>query len=110
MKRIVAAVKEAIKGKPFKLRSSKWDNVRDNFVKKHPTCAACGGDDNLQVHHIEPFHLAPEKELDISNLIVLCEEATRCHLKIGHLGSWRKINPNVIKDAAMLLKSAKKNK
>jgi 5-methylcytosine-specific restriction endonuclease McrA len=108
MKRIVTAVKDAIKGKPFKLRSPKWDNVRDNFIKTHKTCAACGGDDNLQVHHIEPFHLHPQKELDVDNLIVLCEEGfTRCHLKVGHLGNWKKINPNVLTDAAKLLKKAK---
>ena len=110
MKRIVTAVKEAFKGKPFKVRSSKWDGVRDSFISNHPTCAACGGDDNLQVHHIEPFHLTPEKELDPTNLIVLCEEDTKCHLKIGHLGCWRNINPNVVEDAADILKSVEKNK
>ena len=110
MKRILTAVKDLLKGKPLKLRSPKWDDVRDDFVEKHPSCAACGGKKKLQVHHIEPFHLKPERELDVENLIVLCEDKTRCHLKIGHHGSWRKINPNVIKDAASALKIAKKNK
>lgn len=110
MKRILRAVKEVIKGKPFKLRSPKWDDVRDAFIKKNKTCAACGSDDCLQVHHIIPFHVDPSKELDVNNLIVLCENKTKCHLKIGHLGSWRKFNPNVIEDAAHLLKTQKKNK
>ena len=110
MTRFFTAVKDVLKGKPFKLRSPKWDNVRDDFVEKHPTCAACGGKKKLQVHHIEPFHLKPEKELDVNNLIVLCEDKKRCHLKIGHHGSWKDFNPNVIEDAANALKSTKKNK
>lgn len=110
MKRLIGAVKDVLKGKPFKLRSPKWDEVRDAFVEKHKHCAACGSKDKLQVHHIVPFHVDPSKELDTTNLIVLCEQATKCHLKVGHLGSWRKFNVNVIKDAAKLLKSAKKHK
>jgi 5-methylcytosine-specific restriction endonuclease McrA len=107
MKRLIAAVKDVIKGKPFKMRSSKWDNVRDDFIEKHKTCAACGKNLKLQVHHIIPFHLAPEKELDIDNLIVLCEGTTKCHLRVGHLGKWKDINPNVKVDAAKLLKMRK---
>ena len=36
-----------------------------------------------------------------NNLITLCEnKETKCHLKIGHLGSWRKINPDVAQSAS----------
>ena len=67
-----------------KKRSSLWDETRDEFVKKHPECAACGAVKRLQVHHILPFHIHPELELDTQNLIVLCMDTNECHLIIGH--------------------------
>lgn len=56
-----------------KKRSSKWDKVRDDFIKLNPSCAVCGSTKNLQVHHKKPFHLFPELELDVNNLVTLCE-------------------------------------
>lgn len=83
-----------------KKRSSKWKAVRGNHLKKEGWCRYCGGIKNLEVHHIVPFHINPHKELDETNLITLCEDIGKdCHLKIGHLGSWRNINPNVKKIA-----------
>ena len=103
MQRYITAVKDVLQGKPFSLRSSKWFEVRDLFVKSNPTCAACGGNIKLQVHHMQPFHLHPELELDSTNLITLCESGTKCHLEIGHLGNWKNFNPNVVQDAAKTL-------
>lgn len=101
LKRFYNAIKEAVKGKPLKVRSPRWDNVREYHLEIYPTCAACGCNDNTQVHHIKPFHLYPELELDRNNLITLCEnKETKCHLKIGHLGSWKKINPDVVQNAS----------
>lgn len=105
--RVLTAVKDVIKGKPLALRSPHWNNVRDAFVKKHPQCAACGGATHLQVHHKQPFHLHPDLELDPANLITLCESKTKCHLKIGHLGSWKNFNPNVVEDAEKTLNNSK---
>lgn len=81
-------------------RSSKWPGVRHNHLKLNPTCALCGGTEKLEVHHIEPFHLHPELELDPGNLITLCEGNSKvtCHLWLGHLGNYKKINPNVVED------------
>jgi hypothetical protein len=84
-------------------RSSKWNEVRDEMVQSHPTCAACGSTKKLQVHHIEPFHLHPELELDIKNLIVLCMDVNECHLEIGHGGSFRCYNPRVVAQAQRYL-------
>jgi hypothetical protein len=84
-------------------RSSKWDEVRDEVVQSHPTCAACGSTKKLQVHHIEPFHLHPELELDVKNLIVLCMDVNECHLEIGHGGSFRCYNPRVVAQAQRYL-------
>lgn len=78
-------------------RSSKWKAVRAKHIKAHPVCEACGTRDDLDVHHIRPFHIAPELELDPSNLITLCR---RHHFEIGHLGDWGAENPNVWKDAS----------
>lgn len=81
-------------------RDSRWHALRDKIVKAHPFCAYCGGTTKLQAHHIRPFHLEPDLELDPSNVIVLCEDpATDHHLKIGHLGNFQSEgNPRVVED------------
>ena len=81
-------------------RSDKWPTVEKHFREAHPTCAACGGNKNLNVHHCMPFHLDPAKELDPTNLITLCMGEKECHLHIGHGGSFKQYNPNVREDAA----------
>jgi hypothetical protein len=81
-------------------RSSGWDAVRDVYLAAHPTCAACGGVNLLQVHHIVPFSVAPDLELEVSNLLTLCMGDFDCHLRLGHGGSFRCYNPRVIEDAA----------
>jgi hypothetical protein len=74
-------------------RSGEWRRVRDEFVEKFPFCAACGTSAALNVHHVEPFHIRPELELDPSNLLTLCREH---HFRIGHDpdGPWRPKKPN----------------
>jgi 5-methylcytosine-specific restriction protein A len=83
-------------------RSSKWESVRKNFLLTNPCCAVCGGKDKLNVHHLKPFHTNPELELDPNNLITLCESGKKgvnCHLFVGHLGDYKKINKECTKDA-----------
>lgn len=82
-------------------RSSKWNKVRKEHLKNNPTCALCGGTKKLNVHHIRPFHVHPELELEPSNLITLCEdkgEGIYCHLFFGHLGNYKSINVTVVED------------
>ena len=81
-------------------RSSKWPSVRRNFVRANPYCAACGTVKELEVHHVVPFHIEPERELDATNLMSLCQD---CHLYIGHLKDWTRHNPNAREDAALML-------
>ena len=87
---------EPISGKP---RSPKWDSVRKNHLKKNAVCEICGGSLNLNVHHILPFHIRPELELEESNLITLCEKShiagMNCHFIFGHFGRWTDYNPKV---------------
>jgi 5-methylcytosine-specific restriction protein A len=83
-------------------RSPQWAAARKEHLKNFPKCAICEGTQQLNVHHIKPFHLHPELELDPKNLITLCECASYgiiCHLLVGHLGDYKNINPNVVKDA-----------
>lgn len=97
-------LKDLVQGKTsrgFK-RSSSWRKVRAEHLKKNSICAVCGGNKKLEVHHIIPFHLAPELELEPSNLITLCEVkqfGINCHLLIGHLGAYKAINPSCVEDA-----------
>ena len=98
----VSIVREKIKSIT---RSNKWDEVRDTFIEKNSSCAACGSTKKLQVHHIKPFHLHPELELEESNLITLCMDKNDCHLNVGHGDSWRCYNPNVKSDAEKFLSS-----
>lgn len=85
--------------KPRGLRSHHWTKVANDHLALHPFCAACGCQVRklLNVHHIKPFHVYPELELDERNLITLCESATHnCHLIFGHLLNWRSWNAEVV--------------
>ena len=99
-------VKHALQGKhPINVtRSTKWPTIRKHHLEANPTCALCGSSDNLEVHHVKPFHLNPDLELDPNNLITLCESSkggVNCHLFFGHLGNYRTgVNANVKADAA----------
>lgn len=97
---------DAVQGKaPLSAkRSSRWPTVRAEHLRLHPACAVCGGTDKVEVHHVKPFHLHPELELDPSNFISLCEARAfvNCHLFVGHLGNFKSFNPDVIAMSAQL--------
>ena len=104
-------IRDFLKGKPYKTRSSLWRNVRKNHLLKEPTCQWCHGTKNLEVHHIMPYHEFPELELLEENLITLCDislwnrmlnaiglgapAGDQDHLNKGHLGSYKKYNPEI---------------
>lgn len=84
------------------VRSPKWRSVRKKYLKGHPECAVCGGTKKNEIHHIQPFYKRPDLELNLFNLINLCEtkkDGVRCHQFFGHLGNYRSANPNVVEDA-----------
>lgn len=89
----------------FATRSPKWSSIKKNFLKENPCCAACGNCKKIEVHHIEPVHINPDKELDVSNLITLCDSP--CHLLFGHLFSYKSWNPNVVDDCKNYLNKIK---
>ncbi len=94
--------KPSIEDKTFgAMRSPKWPGVRKEHLEKNPNCALCGGNKTIEVHHIRPFHLNPELELEPTNLITLCESGDNgivCHRAFGHLGNYKNVNLDVVKD------------
>lgn len=89
--------------KPDVKRSPHWPAFRAAHIAK--TCAATGRTDMLELHHIEPFHDHPKRELDPDNVITLTEaSAINAHYFVGHLLDWKSHNPNVREDAATWLK------
>ena len=80
-------------------RSPLWSTVRNNHLIKEPLCQLCGGKTKLNVHHILPFHMNPELELDPNNLITLCNGSSgtiSCHIRFGHFDNFRtKWNPTI---------------
>jgi 5-methylcytosine-specific restriction endonuclease McrA len=76
-------------------RSDKWPTVRRRHLKEEKECQWCRVTAHVEVHHIKPFHLHPELELDDKNLITLCEGENECHLKHGHLGDWKGLNLDI---------------
>ena len=82
-------------------RSSRWPALRNRHITAHPNCIACGGKATT-VHHLRPFHLRPDLELDPGNLRSMCDN---CHLHIGHLGNFQNENPDLDQHADMLLRA-----
>ena len=87
-------------------RSSQWSSVRAAYASTHPRCEYCGRllnnksknpEDRGEVHHVKPVSIYPELELDMDNLIMLCDP---CHNTAGHLDrhyqSW---NPLIREEA-----------
>lgn len=84
-------------------RSSRWPKVSDMFLEDR-SCTVCGGKEKLVAHHILPYHLYPDLELEPSNLMPLCQSGKygiNCHLWFGHLGNWRRYNESACADAAL---------
>lgn len=82
-------------------RSPSWRKVRSEHIKQQPFCQACGSKKSLEVHHIEPYHVNPDRELDPANLITLCKT---CHFVFGHLMDYKSWNIEVQTDSNNFLK------
>ena len=86
-------------------RSPEWSYVRKQHLLTQPFCQACGKKEKLEVHHIEPYHINPSRELDPTNLITLCSKY--CHLTFGHLMDYKSWNKEVVKDCSEFLSKTK---
>jgi len=89
----------------YAYRSPKWRDIRKKFLEENPSCAACGKDSKVEVHHIEPVHLNPDRELDKNNLITLCDSP--CHFVFGHLLNYKSWNESVVSDSTVYLNKVK---
>jgi hypothetical protein len=76
-------------------RDPRWRAVRAAHLRGQPECQACAARRGLEVHHVEPVHLRPDRELDPGNLITLCRA---CHFAFGHCWDWGLANPEVRAD------------
>lgn len=84
-------------------RSSKWPQVRKEYLKLNPVCEMCGSSKTLQVHHKQPFHLHKELELDSKNFITLCGWlGHNCHFVWGHLENFKSFNVDIKQNAILL--------
>lgn len=90
----------------YAARSPKWKGLREKHLSEHPSCAACGRYLKVEVHHIEPVHINPERELDPNNLITLCDNP--CHIVFGHFMNYKSWNPDVINDCSIYYDKYKK--
>ncbi len=99
---IYQLLRDRIQGKAPKgaRRSSKWSKVRKAHLKENPECAVCGKTENTVPHHILPFYLFPDQELNPDNLITLCEKKSH-HIQFGHLMYYKSFNLSVKSDAVM---------
>lgn len=89
----------------YAARHKDWPSIRKKHLDRHPCCAACGSCLKPEVHHIVPVHLDPSLELDLNNLITLCDKY--CHFVFGHFMNYRSWNPDVVKDSQVYYNSVK---
>ena len=54
----------------------------------------------LELHHIELYSQAPEKELLPSNFLTACRD---CHYLLCHLRDWKSFDKDIRKNAGELL-------
>ena len=79
-------------------RSGAWKRIAKGHLRTEPNCAICGRSKPVTVHHIIPTSVAPELELEPSNLITLCKQSHTskgCHFTIGHRNNWKSYNPTI---------------
>jgi len=81
---------EVYGGEMSALHDAEWQKTRNEAVK--PCCDMCGASDELQVHHVLPWHLYQELRHEYTNLVTLCQP---CHFRFGHGRNWQSYNPDV---------------
>ena len=99
---IIEVIGDRLVGKvPWnKRRSPKWGKTRKAYLKEHPACEVTGITESLEVHHVLPFYLFPELELDPSNLMTVTRKFN-IHYLIGHLLNWKSFNVLARADALL---------
>jgi 5-methylcytosine-specific restriction endonuclease McrA len=67
-------------------RDPRFRSAEREFIRRNPVCAGCGGSATT-AHHVIPFHVRPDLEMDESNWAPVCPD---CHFVDGHARNWRK--------------------
>ena len=88
------------------VRDRRWRGVRAEHLKENSICAVCSTNEDLEVHHCVPFHIDKNQELNPDNLITLCQK-NNCHLRFGHLYSFKSWNENIKEDAKLFSEKIK---
>jgi hypothetical protein len=70
-------------------RSNDWAPLRDEHMREHSACIACGRRGE-EVHHGVPVKYSPARELDPTNLYTYC---CNDHRGLAHLGDTATHNP-----------------
>lgn len=64
------------------------------YLRYNPVCEFCGiKSGRVEVHHIIPVRERPDLAAHLGNMMTL-HARNRCHLTVGHFGSWQRINPD----------------
>ena len=79
-------------------RNSGWHKASEAYIREVGQCEFCGaklGEEGveLEVHHVEPFHVRPDLEMEKSNWAVLCRKPHDCHRLVGHFRNFSLWNP-----------------
>lgn len=82
-------------------RSGKWARLERIHLAQHPECEVCGTKEEVVGHHVLPFHLFPQYELDPDNIWSLCNSRFH-HITFGHLMLFAAYNPKVREDTAYI--------
>ena len=96
--------------KHYKDIKDKWEEFERKYWEKHPQekyCHICGSTKKVELHHICPRHICPDKIFDESNLIPLCRKD---HFTWGHLENYEWWNEHIREDAKLLYALFKKRK
>lgn len=72
------------------VRSHEWRYFRNMNIKDK--CEICGSKFFLELHHVFPFHIRPDLELDENNVVTVCR---RHHYEFCHFLNWKKFNIDI---------------
>ncbi len=99
---MIQRLKDWWRGNTFgAIRTPECLKAMKEYKRLHPACEITGSLKGVEPHHILPVHLYPEHAANPNNFICLSTKVMGCnlHLLIGHLGNYKKENPNVVEDA-----------
>ena len=102
--RIIDYIRDRFRGVPLGGigRNPGWHKFVKELIKERGgKCEITGSTRKLVGHHKIPFHIRPDLEMIKTNVIILSEDVfgSNIHLLFGHLGNYKKYNPDIKEDA-----------